>query len=161
MKIANISLFSHMLYLRYQKTLLFPSINHIYKQYWKKIVHNCCNIALDLVGDGHSDSPGFNPKYRTYKLMNSKTNQIIDCHVDHVALAGNSVRMEKRGLTILLKKFRRIGIMMKSITTDQHVQIRSYLAKEHPGILHQFDVWHVGKNIKNSKYYSKQVEQRL
>ena len=124
-------------------------------------MHNCRNIALDLIGDGCSGSAGFNAKYGTYILMNFKTSQIIDCHVDHVALAGNSVRMEKRGLTILLKKFRRIGIMMKSITTDQHVQIRSYLAKEHPGILHQFDVWHVGKNIKNSKYYSKQVEQRL
>ena len=124
-------------------------------------MHNCRNIALDLIGDGCSDSAGFNAKYGTHILMNFKTSQIIDCHVDHVALAGNSVRMEKRGLTILLKNFRRIGMMMKSITTDQHVQIRSYLAKEHPGILHQFDVWHVGKNIKNSKHYSKQVEQRL
>ena len=60
-------------------------------------------------------------------LMNSKTNQIIDCHIDHVALAGNSVRMEKRGLTILLEKFRKIGIMMKSLTADQHIQVRSYL----------------------------------
>ena len=60
-------------------------------------------------------------------LMNSKTNQIIDCHIDHVALAGNSVRMEKRGLTILLEKFRKIGIMIKSLTADQHIQVRSYL----------------------------------
>ena len=59
--------------------------------------------------------------------MNSKTNQIIDCHVDHVALAGNSVRMEKRGLTILLEKFRKIGIMIKSLTADQNIQVRSYL----------------------------------
>ena len=102
-----------------------------------------------------TNSPGFNAKYGTYTLMNSKTNQIIDGHVDYVALAGNSVRMEKRGLIILLEKFRRIGIMIKSITTDRHVQIKSYLAKDHPGILHQFDAWHVGKSIK--KYYSKQV----
>ena len=67
------------------------------KQYGKKIADNCCNIALDLVGDGHSDSPGFSIKFRTYTLMNSKTNQIIDCCVDHVALAENLVRVEKRG----------------------------------------------------------------
>lgn len=78
--------------------MLFPLINHIDKQYRKKIVHNCHNTALDLVGDGHSDSSGFNAKYRTYALMNSKTNQIINCHVDHAALAGNSVRVEKSGL---------------------------------------------------------------
>ena len=91
-------------------------------------------------GDGRSDSLGFNTKYGTYTLMNPKTNQTIDFHVDHVALAGNSVRMEKTGLTILLQKFRRIGITIKSLTTDRHVQIRSYLDKEHPDILHQFDV---------------------
>ena len=42
--------------------------------------------------------------------MNSKANQIIDCQVDHVALAGNSVRMEERMLTISLEKVSRIGI---------------------------------------------------
>ena len=35
----------------------------MYKQYLKKIMHNCCNIALDLAGDGRSDSPDFNAKY--------------------------------------------------------------------------------------------------
>ena len=45
--------------------------------------------------------------------------------------------------------------MMKSLTTDQHVQIRSFLAKEHPDILHQIDVWHVGKSIKKSIIQSK------
>lgn len=61
-------------------------------------MHNCHNIALDLVGHGHSDSVDFNAKYRTYALMNSKTNQTINCCVDHAALAGNSVRVEKSGL---------------------------------------------------------------
>ena len=42
--------------------------------------------------------------------------------------------------------------MMKSLTTDQHVQIRSFLAKEHPDILHQIDVWHVGKRIKKALF---------
>ena len=34
------------------------------------------------------------------------------------------------------------------MTTDRHKQIRSYLKKERPDIVHQFDIWHVGKNIK-------------
>ena len=152
MKIVNISFFPHTLYLRYRKTLLFPLINHIYKQYQRKTVHNCRNIALDLLGDDHSDFPGFNAKYGTYTLINFKTHQIIDCHVDHVALAGNSARMEKRGSTILLEKFRRIGIIIKSLTTDRHVQIRPYVAKEHPDILYQFDVWHVRKTHKKALF---------
>ena len=114
-------------------------------------MHNCW-IALDSVGDGHSDSPGFNAKYGTYTLLNSKTNQTIDCHLDHVALAENSVRMEERGLTILVEKCRRIGVMIKSITSDWYVQIRSYLTKDHPDILHQFDIWHIGKGIKKALF---------
>ena len=126
-KIANILFFSHTLFLRYQKTWLFPSINHTYISNIGKRLRNCRNIALDFVGDDRSDSPGLNVKNGTTTLINSKTNQIIDCHVDHVALAGISVRMEKS---------RRIGITRKSLTTDRHVKIRSYLAKEHPDISH-------------------------
>ena len=39
-------------------------------------------------------------------------------------------------------------INVKDLTTDSHKQIRAYLRKERPEIEHQFDVWHVGKNIK-------------
>lgn len=99
------------------------------------IVHNCCNIALNLVGYGRSDSPGLNAKYRTYTLINSKTNQTITCHISCAVLTGNSVRMEKRGITILLEKFRRIGITIKSLITDRQIQTKFYLAKEHPDVM--------------------------
>lgn len=74
----------------------------MYKQYWEKIVKIYHNIVLDLVGNGCSTSLGFDAKYGTYTLMNPKTNEIIHCHVDHVAIAGNSIRIEKKGLTISL-----------------------------------------------------------
>ena len=32
--------------------------------------------------------------------------------------------------------------------TDRHQQIRAYMKKERADITHQFDIWHVGKNIK-------------
>ena len=128
-------IFSQKLYLQYQKTFLFSSINHIQKKFRKKIVHNCCNIALNLVGYGRSASPGLNAKYGTYTLMNSKTNQTIVCHVSCAVLTGNSVRMEKRGISILLEKFRRIGITIKSLITDRQIQTKFCLAKEHPDIM--------------------------
>ena len=67
-------------------------------------MRNCGNIALDLVGDDRSDFPGLNVKNGTTTLINSKTNQIIDCHVDHVALAGILVRMEKKNVNYFIRK---------------------------------------------------------
>ena len=36
------------------------------------------------------------------------------------------------------------------MTTDQHAEIRSFLSREYPEILHQFDVWHFGKSVKKT-----------
>ena len=47
-----------------------------------------------------------------------------------------------------MKKFLKKEIAISSLTTDRHVQIRSYMKKEHLQIRHQFDVWHVAKNTK-------------
>ena len=47
-----------------------------------------------------------------------------------------------------MEKFCKKEISISSLTTDTHVQIRSYMKKEHPQIKHQFDVWHVAKNVK-------------
>ena len=67
-------------------------------------MRNYRNIVLDLVGDDRSDSPGLNVKNGTTTLINSKTNQIIACHVDHVSLAGISVRMEKKKVNYFIRK---------------------------------------------------------
>ena len=56
--------------------------------------------------------------------------------------------MEKEGLVTLLDKFGIYGLNISSIATDRHVQIRAYLKKYRPDILHQVDVWHFGKSRK-------------
>ena len=80
--------------------------------------------------------------------MNAKTNLILDFHIVQVSTVGNSSQMEKEGLKHHMDKFRKKEISISSLTTDRHVQIRSYKKKEHAQIKHQFDVWHVAKNIK-------------
>ena len=42
------------------------------------------------------------------------------------------------------------SIKITTLTTDRHVQIRSFLSREYPEILHQFDVWHFGKSAKKT-----------
>ena len=57
--------------------------------------------------------------------------------------------MEKKGLQTLLEKYSN-SIKITTLTTDRHVQIRSFLSREYPEILHQFDVWHFGKSAKRA-----------
>ena len=149
MNIANIKFFSHTTYVRLQKGLLFPSINKVYKTYRGAILTRVrLQNKVHLLGDGRCDSPGYNAKYGTYTLMEAQTNEIVDFYVVHVSIAGNSARMEKEGLVTLLEKFKTRNIPIKSLTTDRHIQIKAYMKKEQPEIVHQCDVWHVGKNIK-------------
>ena len=103
---------------------------------------------LDLLGDGRCNSPGYSPKYGTYTLMNSKPREILDFNVIHVPQAGNSAKMELAGLKLLLTSLESRNITVSSLTTDQHKQVRAYMKKEKPNINHQFDIWHIGKNIK-------------
>ena len=109
--------------------------------------------TVDLAGDGRSDSPGYNAKYGTYSLMNTATNEVLDCYVVHVSTAGNSSRMEKLGLSKLLDKMKnRYTLSINSLTTDRHIQIRAFMKNEHLQIKHQVDIWHVGENIKKKLF---------
>ena len=102
----------------------------------------------DLLGNGRCDSPGYNPKYGTYTVMDKQTGMIMDMHVSYVGVAGNSARMELDGLSNALQSSDDNVINISSLTTDRHKQIRSFLRKKQKDIRHQFDVWHFAKNIK-------------
>ena len=145
----NVAHFSRTIFYNLQKTLLFPTLNNLYKCYRSEIINTCSsNNENNFIGDGRSDSPGYSAKYGTYSLMSTDLNKIVDFFVVHVTTAGNSSRMEKKGLEILLTKLK--DLKLTTLTTDRHVQIRSFMKKEHPEIVHQFDIWHFGKSIKKS-----------
>ena len=105
-------------------------------------------VTLDIIGDGRCDSPGYNAKYGTYTVMDVQTNNILDFSVVHVGTVANSSQMEKQGLIDCIESIEQSDVKVKSLTTDRHVQIRSYMKKTRPDITHQFDVWHVSKSIK-------------
>ena len=81
--------------------------------------------------------------------MSTDLNKKVDFIVVHVSTPGNSCRMEKKGLQTLLEKYSN-SIKITTLTTDRHVQIRSFLSREYPEILHQFDVWPFGKSVKKT-----------
>ena len=47
---------------------------------------------------------------------------------------------------------------INTITTDRHPQIKSYIIKDRKNVDLQFDIWHVGKNIK--KILSKKAKKK-
>ena len=88
MENLKVKFFSRSTFHRLQRTVLFPAINMVYKVHRNNVIHRCVSQEhVDLIGDGRSDSPGYNAKYGTYTLMNSATNEIVDTHVVHVSIA--------------------------------------------------------------------------
>ena len=133
-----------------EKTLLFSTLNSFYKQYRSKIINICTTREENnFTGHGQSDSPGYSAKYGTHSLMSTDLNKIVDFFVVHVSTVGNSCRMEKKGLQTLLEKYSKL-IKITTLTTDRHVQIRIFLSREYPEILHQCNVWHFGKSFKKT-----------
>ena len=140
MEVANTYFFSERTFMKLQTKMLFPSVNKVYKMARNKIIGTLSSCLVDVVGDGRCDSPGFNAKYGTCTLMNAQTNLILDFYIVQVSAVGNSSHF--------MDKFCKKEISISSLTTDRHVQIRSYVKKEHPQIKNDFDAWHVVKNIK-------------
>ena len=101
-----------------------------------------------LSGDGRCDSPGHNAKYLTYTLLDQQSNKIVAMTITQCTEAGNSNRMEKFAFEKVLKYIKTKGIRIDQLTTDRHTQIKKYMRECEPTINHQFDIWHVCKNVK-------------
>ena len=149
MQMTKISFISHNTYYRIQKNLLFPAIHRVFLTQRQLIYDEVSTYnKVNLLGDGRCDSPGYNAKYGTYTIMDQRSGKIIDMHVSHVGLTANSARMELDGLKHNLRRLDENVITVNSLTTDRHKQVRKYLRKERKNITHQFDIWHVSKNLK-------------
>ena len=56
--------------------------------------------------------------------------------------------MEKLCFIKALNELEENNLVISQITTDRHIQIKKYMREGRPEISHQFDIWHVCKNIK-------------
>ena len=62
--------------------------------------------------------------------------------------AGNSNKMEKYAFEKLLREMQNNEMKISQITTCRPVQIKKWMTENHKDINHQFDIWHVCKNLK-------------
>uniref|UniRef100_A0A915E2Q0 Uncharacterized protein n=1 Tax=Ditylenchus dipsaci TaxID=166011 RepID=A0A915E2Q0_9BILA len=56
--------------------------------------------------------------------------------------------MELEGVKRCIQGLLESGIVIKSVTTDRHSQIRAYMASEKPELEHDFDAWHTLESIR-------------
>ncbi len=131
-----------------QNTYLFPTVNDYWTMHQDAILSVLAPDELRVGGDARSDSPGFSAKYTSYTIMDLKTSLILDQQlVVKTETANNSVAMEKEGLDRCLQFLDSRKIKIHTLATDRHVGVQSLLKEEYPKINHQFDVWHVKKNV--------------
>ena len=147
--IANVAFTSQLTFYSIRKKLLYPVIHWVYTTNRTLLFESAKEESKShLLGDGRCDSPGYNAKYGTYTLRGNQSGQILDFHISHVQVAGNSQKMELDGFKTVINRLQEYDVKIGSITTDRHNQIQSYVSKFLKHILYQFYVWHVRKNIK-------------
>ena len=92
--------------------------------------------ARDIVGNTY-----------TYSFMNKGTGKIAAMSLIQVSEVDNSNPMEKKGFIKTLQIFKDENITPTQITTDHHTKICKYMREKEPCLNHQFDVWHLVKNM--------------
>ena len=133
-----------------QRTYLIPVVNDYWTTHQTAILSVLSSEpALRVCGDARSDSPGYSAKYTSYTIMDMKTSLIIDQQL--VSLADeaieSSVAMETEALDRSLEFVISNGLKIQTLATDRHVGVKSLMNEKYPNINHQFDVWHVSKNV--------------
>jgi len=136
---------------RIQNTYLEPTIDDCWKMQQDAILSVLTSTDLVLCGDARSDSPGHNAKYSSYTLMDMNTSLILDQQLLSLQNpeVDNSVVMEKLALDKSLEFLLSTANMkIHTLATDRHTGVQSLMDKKYPEINHQFDVWHLAKNMK-------------
>ncbi|XP_060786514.1 uncharacterized protein LOC132892136 [Neoarius graeffei] len=156
-RILNLSMFSKPVFNKMQKNQLLPVIQDTWKSSRDAAIAEVKKNAVIVVGgDGRSDSPGYTAKYGSYTLMHSDgvnihaTGKIVAMNLVQVSEVKNSNHMEPEGLKRCLQDMKEKDLKMDHLATDRHIMVSSIMRKEHPGIDHQFDIWHVAKGVVKS-----------
>lgn len=142
-------------YQDYQKKNIIPVVQKAWNEEKKKVVEEMKEKdSLILAGDARCDSPGYNAKFGSYTLMDTEATsgvgskkKIVSLEVVQVSEVANSNHMEPEGLKRCLNQIKAEGLKPSAIATDRHVMVTAIMKNEYKEINHQFDIWHLVKNI--------------
>ncbi|XP_041423545.1 uncharacterized protein LOC121395070 [Xenopus laevis] len=145
--LLSIPFFSATTYYKYQTQYVFPAIELAWQKEQESLYNEISDDAVVLAGDGQFDSPGYSAKFCTYTMMDLLSKIFLDFTVDQVIPKKSSGQMETLAFETCLRGILNKGIDVKIVATDRHPGIRNLILKEFENIDHQFDVWHLCKNI--------------
>lgn len=143
----NIMCISERTFRNIQCSYLIPAVRNVWMEYQTAALQLCEGRDVKVGGDARCCSPGHSAKYGSYSLMDLESGMILAVELVQVTETENSYRMEIEGLKRCLQNLKDRNIRITDLTTDRHVQVKSYMAKEETSIRHWFDVWHVAKGI--------------
>ncbi|XP_019623411.1 PREDICTED: uncharacterized protein LOC109469344 isoform X2 [Branchiostoma belcheri] len=145
----QLQVFSQKHFFNIQSHYAMPVVDEYYLYQQDLALDLCRGGPVDVIGDGRCDSPGHCAKYLSYTLMEETTGLILE--LVQVTETGTSQSMEKEGLDrclTFLTDPEGQDIDVQCVTTDRHRGVGALMKKEYRDIDHQFDVFHVYKNVK-------------
>uniref|UniRef100_A0A915D068 Transposase n=1 Tax=Ditylenchus dipsaci TaxID=166011 RepID=A0A915D068_9BILA len=152
---AGIAGLSVSTYQRLARSFVWPTVNKIYEEKEQKfIVQTIERSTLNPIHislDGQYDSPGYSAELCCVAAIDNESKQVMRFEAVQKNETGNvSTRMELEGVKRCIQGLEESGIIIKSVTTDRHSQIRAYMASEKPELEHDFDAWHMLKSIRRN-----------
>ncbi|KAL1430227.1 hypothetical protein MTO96_015291 [Rhipicephalus appendiculatus] len=132
-------------YFQYQRCYLLPAVQQAWLSHQKDLLEEAKQQPLSLAGDGRGDTPGHSADFGTYILMNMSTNKVLHMELVKFTEVSCSNKMEKEGLQRALDYLTEQEVVISSLVTDRHSEIKAFLKKYYPYIKHLFDLWHMGK----------------
>ncbi|KAJ8017869.1 hypothetical protein HOLleu_44465 [Holothuria leucospilota] len=144
----NLKIFSHTIFFNIQRDYLIPEVNSTWLKEQSSLISSLQGKPISIVGDGRCDSPGYSAKYCSYTLMDIESEKVIDFELVQVSETGSSVKMEAVGFK---RCFSRVlddhKLNVDKFASDRHVSIRKIMKDNYKDVKHNFDVFHLAKNI--------------
>ncbi|KAE8578884.1 hypothetical protein XENTR_v10023813 [Xenopus tropicalis] len=143
-RLLGLQLISRDVYHKYQRTLLFPTIDHHWLYERKLLKEAVGSKKLCLSGDGHNSTVSM------YTFVEPESKLILDFQVVQKAERRKrpDLAMEKLAFEICLDRLLKEHYVVEAIATDQHPAIEELMCEKYSSVIHKYDIWVCAQKVK-------------